>query len=504
MLSTKVVKAKSLAFRASYKKKFESKKFNLLNKLSNKIKLLIIFILIFFEYSNKYTFLLSNSFLFNDKFLHRDDNNISDKWIVMTAFNPPTKSIINFTKSLKHWKIVVIGNIKTIDSYWNIFNNYNNLIYLSIKAQNNLGYNILKFLPDDSYCRKNIGYLFAIQNGAKEIYEIEEDLTISTDYLNNLDYNINNSYVCYGIQNEEKMINPYAYFGETNIWPRGFFIGDVNKNKNTTFNIVYSNLVRLKPLIYQGLINRVPDVDSLFISTLGKNINNLDIKFQNNVPLIYTPGNFVPINSKNTKYLYEIFPFLMLPIFVNENIADILRGYLIQFFVYEYGGTIVFHNTYAYNNKYDLNNSKFLEEKELFFNLTSILKIIKSCKSYKGKNPIKFLFYILNKLIKNKLLQKQEIKIYKAFLEDLSNLGYIYPSQFIINRRYNNSDFLDINTEYKFYLPSNYNILKRNNMNYRIMSHFSPTKSYNDILLIITYLIYIILIYVLFNKCYYY
>ena len=35
----------------------------------------------------------------------------SKRWIVMTAINPPSDSIINLEKHLKKWKIVVIGNI---------------------------------------------------------------------------------------------------------------------------------------------------------------------------------------------------------------------------------------------------------------------------------------------------------------------------------------------------------------------------------------------------------
>ena len=145
----------------------------------------------------------------------------SKRWIVMTAINPPSDSIINFEKHLDKWKIVVIGNIKTIDSNWNIFNNSDNLVYLSLKAQKKLGYNILKYLKDDSYSRKNIGYLFAIQHGAKEIYEIDENLILSRDSSNFLN-NINNVYICYGVQNEQHMINPYIHFGETSIWPRAF------------------------------------------------------------------------------------------------------------------------------------------------------------------------------------------------------------------------------------------------------------------------------------------
>ena len=41
-----------------------------------------------------------------------------------------------------------------------------------------LRYKTVKYLNYNSYSRKNIGYLFAIEHGAKEIYEIDEDIII--------------------------------------------------------------------------------------------------------------------------------------------------------------------------------------------------------------------------------------------------------------------------------------------------------------------------------------
>ena len=42
-------------------------------------------------------------------------NITSDKWIVITASNPPTNDIINLEREINQEKIVVIGNKKTID-----------------------------------------------------------------------------------------------------------------------------------------------------------------------------------------------------------------------------------------------------------------------------------------------------------------------------------------------------------------------------------------------------
>ena len=195
------------------------------------LKFFIIFFLIIII-SKELLVIYNNSDIQLDK---SEYNVSSDKWIVMNSINPPSESIKNLEKNIINWKIVVLGNIKTSNSKWSLFKNSNNLIYLSLKAQKNLGYNISNYLSDDSYNRKNIVYLFAIQHGAKQIYEIDENLDIISEKQDFLDYKIKHSYICYGVPNEGKMINPYIHFGETNIWPRGFLLKDIINDYNTLF-----------------------------------------------------------------------------------------------------------------------------------------------------------------------------------------------------------------------------------------------------------------------------
>ena len=473
----KKLKKNKFYFRKRRKSRIKGKKRTKKNKFKLVIKLIILLIsIILINISNTIN---------NENNLYINEYNItSDKWIIMTVFNRPTKYIINLEKTIKNEKIVVIGNNKTIDSKWDIFKNSNNLIYLSIKVQKKLGYKILKFISDDSYYRKNIGYLFAIQHGAKEIYEIDEYLKFYPDSLSFI--NINNSHIIYGKENHNKMINPYAHFGEPNIWPRGFVYKDINIDHTKTFYYAHYSKIKLKPMVYQGLINRNPDVDSLFILTNLKINRILDINFSKNYPLLYLPGNYVPINSKNTKFSYEVFPFLMLPMTANESISDIIRGYILEIFVHRYNGLIVYHNNNVYNKNNIFNNSNILEEKEMLLCVNKILDIIKSNEN-KNYNSKKLLFKILNELIENNHLQKRELEIYKAFLKDLRNIGYIYTSKF---GRYIKNNFkknLNIIPEFIYYIPTNQRLLRGENDKYTLMKHSYSNMIYNDILLIINY-----------------
>ena len=298
---------------------FKSYENNLIFKYIKKIKIILIIII----FINFYKLYILNK------------TKYSEKWIVMSAFNSPTPSVVNLIKTIDNWKIVVVSNTKNIkiNNSWKSLRFTKNLIYLTLKEQLNLGYKITKFLKLKAYSRKNIGYLYAIQHGAKEIYEFDEDIIIND--INDLNINLNNRNISYGITNISKMINPYNYFGERSIWPRGFQLKEIEKNYNNKFFLINSNNLNLKILLYQGLIEGIPDVDSIYLQTKILNNSN-NINFQNIEPLMYFPGNYIPINSKNTKYLYELFPFLTLPTTINEKISDIFRGYIIQYFAWRY------------------------------------------------------------------------------------------------------------------------------------------------------------------------
>ena len=115
------------------------------------------------------------------RYLSKTENGTnSEKWVVVTTINPPTDSIKKLTELPEPWKIVVIGDKKTKNEEWNIFSNSTKLIFLSIESQIKLNYKTTQYIPYNSYTRKNIGYLYAIEHGAKEIYETDDDNIFTT------------------------------------------------------------------------------------------------------------------------------------------------------------------------------------------------------------------------------------------------------------------------------------------------------------------------------------
>ena len=453
---------------------------NLDNKIKNKSYLII--------YYNVYCFkIISLIFIFlclityfvifgnlekKINFICHQDN-ACKKWIVVITFKEPSISIINLEKILDEWKIVVVGANSRSDKSWKIFKYSNKLFYLSLKDQIKLNYNINKYLKYNSYFRKSIGYLYAIQYGAKEIFELDENLEINvkTSFFES----ITNKIVCYGKSKYDLMINPYFYFGEKNIWPRGFKISDLGKEIENEFYLVNVTNIALSPLVYQGLINDSPDIDSLCFFTKIKDKRS---KFLNNYPLVYLPGNYVPLNSKNTKYLYEIFSLLMFPISLDESIADIWRGYLIQFFVWKYNGFLAYHNSEFFQKKFFYNSEKLISEKKNYLDLDKYLDILKS--NFDISSPLE----LIKLLVFKKILKEIDIKAHKAFTTDLNNLGYEFSN--VKNGKIPNiSEYKKTPSEFKLYLPPNHNLFENDIIT--IIGHSYSQKKYEDILLIINY-----------------
>jgi hypothetical protein len=288
------------------------------------------------------------------------------------------------------------------------------------------------------------------------------------------------------------MINPYSHFYKSNIylWPRGFRLSDLRKDFKTKFYVLNPENLLIKPLIYQGIINGLPDVDSIFqkINVIQR---STQIQFIDNFPLVYFPGSYIPINSKNTKYLYDVFPFLLLPSTVNERISDIWRGYIIQYFAWRYEGCVIYHISQNYIKDYNKSyQTKYFEdEKNLFFNLDKFIDVLNKDSIIEFDNPIDLLFKIINDLVQIKLLGKNEINIYKAYLDDLSNVGYSFSFNFKKKIDYNYQNYISEFSKFNFYLPSELitTINNRNNRFIKIINHYNSINKYSNILLIINY-----------------
>ena len=410
----------------------------------------------------------------------------SSKWIVLTTINSPKSDLNKLLKTPDPWKIVVIGDSKTNNSEWKIFKNSTKLIYLSIEDQLKLGYNITKFIPLNSYTRKNIGYLYAIQNGANEIYDIDDNIKLVNNFFLNIYVN---KYTIYAENNNSVMVNPYNYFGKPSMWPRGFRLKDIEKKFENKFYRLLSSRANLNHLIYQGLLNIEPDVDSIYSQTRIIKKKSVKQRFTYLGNLMYLPGNFVPINSKNTRYLYDIFPSLALPTTVPKKVSDIWRGYIMQRYAWIYNGTVSFLQACAeHRRNHHKNNLNFIEEKDLYYKLDNILNALNIDVDNNIKHPSEFLIKLIEILVEKGILGEKDLDMYKAFIQDLNSFGYNYNLIFNHKIEKNEKKLLNFYSELKFYqVRENKDLLQNNNKTIKLFKHKSTKAKYENILLIINY-----------------
>ena len=116
------------------------------------------------------------------------------------------------------WNLVVIGDRLRV-------------LFLTIEDQLSLGYSILKYIPENSYVRKNIGYLVAIACGAQVIFESDDDNILKTNDIQILPKIAKPDQIPWIAFRRQRspFVNIYGSFGYHKIWPRGFPVNESKK-----------------------------------------------------------------------------------------------------------------------------------------------------------------------------------------------------------------------------------------------------------------------------------
>ena len=237
---------------------------------------------------------------------------MNSKWIVVTTINKPTDAIFAISKlcSDRGWRAVVVGDKKTTDS-WHV----DNIDYLSVQNQIDLFPELSDLIPYNHYCRKNIGYLYAINHGASVILETDDDNIPYEDFGEKTDRNL----ICNTVSGHS-WINIYRHFTDQFIWPRGLPLDEIRNVGNLSLDEKEINCP-----IQQFLADLDPDVDAIY-----RLIFNKEVSFSSRTPIAIEKDCWVPFNSQNTLFFKESFALLYLPCFVSFRMTDIWRSFVAQ------------------------------------------------------------------------------------------------------------------------------------------------------------------------------
>jgi hypothetical protein len=318
-------------------------------------------------------------------------------FIVITTINEKSKAICEFEK-MDGWHLVIVGDKKS-----KLIESNKRITFLSVEDQQKLDYGIIGKLPYNHYTRKNIGYLYAISQGAELIYDTDDDNFPYPDWKFS-------AFSCQSrIESPSKYSNVYRYFSKENIWPRGFPLDLIAGSGE--LNVVDTEIAEIG--IWQGLADKDPDVDAIYRLVLGGGILSFESK-----PSIYLGKvNYCPFNSQNTLWSKRTFPLLYLPSTVSFRFTDILRGYIVQRLIWEQSLHLGFCSATVLQerNQHDLMKD-FRDEVECYLSVRSIVDELDAMSFNGDFNENLLMLY--RKLAKEDYVKEQEIGILEEWLAD--------------------------------------------------------------------------------------
>lgn len=325
--------------------------------------------------------------------------------IVITTINYPTEGVKKLANNCPNWNMVVVGDKKTPKDW-----NFEGVQFLSVQDQIEHDGTYAKQCPFNHYARKNIGYLKAIYDGAKTIYETDDDNIPYDSFLVSVDKSVEGKLV-----QKRGWENVYTHFTDDRIWPRGFPLEYINESLSRKTLLGEKSTYECS--IQQYLADGDPDVDAIYrLTTKG------EIKFKFNT-VILSDGTFCPFNSQNTLWWPEAYPLLYLPSFVSFRMTDIWRSFIAQICLYKLGKHIAFREATVLQvrNEHSLIRD-FTDEVTGYLNNVRIIELLSSLTlSDKPDDIGKNLYLCYEKLVEAEIVPKQELHLVDLWLQDLAS-----------------------------------------------------------------------------------
>ena len=237
---------------------------------------------------------------------------------VITSIFPPTASVASFARSPAFEQVIVVGDLKSPERY-----DLAGTRFIPVGEQRGQSWRMNSRLPFNHYCRKMIGYLEAVRDGARILFDTDDDNCLIDGQPGDLW-----STACdleAGAQLAgQAYVNVYRHFTDQPIWPRGLPL-DLIKQARSAVVPVRPRSDAATVGVWQGLANGDPDVDAIY-----RLVSNEPCDFAAKPAVVLPQGLCCPFNSQNTAFLRELLPLMYLPAFVSFRYTDILRGLIAQ------------------------------------------------------------------------------------------------------------------------------------------------------------------------------
>ena len=331
---------------------------------------------------------------------------------VITTIQRPTHSLLQISDYLREIgeKLHVVGDKKSPPDFYFEYGNY-----YSPESQLTLPWKTAHAVPWNSYSRKMVGYLVAASEGCQYIRETDDDNSPLAGFFDlipsDIEVRIPNS--------RSTWLNPYSYFSETDIWPRGLPLENI-ADKPT--GVSRSKIVRSKVGILQGLANGSPDVDAIYRLTRG---DITDFEFEDRPPLLIPQSCYTPFNSQATVWNVELLPLMYLPSTCSFRMTDIWRSFIALRIMRETNYHLLFTKATMFQERNEHNLLKdFESEVSGYLGNNKIVQEIERVKFTETESSFsEQLKRIYVQLIECGFIDATELKILDAWIFDCNSIS---------------------------------------------------------------------------------
>lgn len=340
--------------------------------------------------------------------------------------------------SLTHqWNFILLGDKSIIENLRNRVH-ARHVLLLTASDLAQLEFRSVKHISHSSMGLLNVAYLLAIFCGAKQVYELNQDISrVDFDQTGFLGESAvsNTNWIAFRSQ-QSAFVNIFGIFGNPDIYPRGVPLEDTEAILQSGWSRLRRNEdERIRALIHHKVINFAPDVDAR--TYLTRQYRCKSVQFDSNRgQVVLEPFTFSPYNSRNTIHHYDAFWGLYMPIVLSSKISDIIRSLWVQRLLWDIQGHVQFSTSsseleIAHNiTEYDLESDLFLNKK-----VNRIVKVLIawSSKSTSFRERFQDLMGQLEDL---DLIPSLEYSIFKTWIDDLSRTNYNFPNLTSMNSKH--------------------------------------------------------------------
>lgn len=328
-------------------------------------------------------------------------------WLVITSISAPNDALKAFAAGAQkhHFHFVVIGDTKSPANF-----QLEGCDFWSVERQLKSEFRYAQLCPTKHYARKNIGYLWAIRDGASFIRDTDDDNLPRPAFWQAARLRQNVPTV-----QGTGWVNVYGWFSDALIWPRGLPLDRVQDAPPR-----WEALPEMESdcPIQQGLADENPDVDAIYRLILP-----LPQNFRADRRVALGEGAWCPWNSQNTTWFPPAYPLLYLPAYCSFRMTDIWRSLVAQRIAWANNWRILFHEPTVRQerNAHDLMRD-FADEVPGYLNnqrLAAALETlsIKPGQEYLGEN----LRLCYERLVQEQLLEAREMPLLEAWLEGIAH-----------------------------------------------------------------------------------